>query len=185
MLSVFFRGAQIPSPSAHSHPASFQSRRIGDDECDREVGWSKKNSRVAGSRRAFSFFGLSIDRTALARSRFLCLQKYLFPLVSLFLSFSLNPHQFSPFFFSNQPNQPNEHSYDQYAQAWDCGVDIPVGNDSVRFFHTKGKDGVDRVFVDHESFLAKVWGKTGAKLYGSAAGSDYADNQARFALFCR
>ena len=76
-------------------------------------------------------------------------------------------------------------SYDQYAQAWDCGVDVPVGSDSVRFFHTKGKDSVERVFVDHPSFLAKVWGKTGAKLYGSAAGSDYADNQARFALFCR
>ena len=90
--------------------------------------------------------------------------------------------------FSPSLSSPNtKNSYDQYAQAWDCGIEVPVGDngDSVRYFHTKGKDNVERVFVDHESFLAKVWGKTGAKLYGSAAGSDYADNQARFALFCR
>lgn len=97
-----------------------------------------------------------------------------------YLSHSLCPSQ-----NEKTKKQPNDNSYDQYAQAWDCGVDVPVGDDSVRFFHTKGKDGVERVFVDHPSFLAKVWGKTGAKLYGSAAGSDYADNQARFALFCR
>ena len=90
-------------------------------------------------------------------------------------------------FLSLSPIHKTQNSYDQYAQAWDCGIDVPVGDsgESVRFFHTKGKDGVERVFVDHPSFLAKVWGKTGAKLYGSAAGSDYADNQARFALFCR
>jgi len=101
----------------------------------------------------------------------------------LSLSHSLCPSQNEK---TKKKQQPNDNSYDQYAQAWDCGVDVSVGeNDSVRFFHTRGKDGVERVFVDHPSFLAKVWGKTGAKLYGSAAGSDYADNQARFALFCR
>ena len=104
----------------------------------------------------------------------------------LSLSHTLSP---SPSASHSPPNKTttttNNDSYDQYAQAWDCGIDVPVGDDSVRFFHTKGKDGVERVFVDHPSFLAKVWGRTGAKLYGSAAGSDYADNQARFALFCR
>jgi granule-bound starch synthase len=30
-----------------------------------------------------------------------------------------------------------------------------------------------------------VWGKTGAKLYGSKSGADYLDNHRRFALFCR
>lgn len=36
--------------------------------------------------------------------------------------------------------------------------------------------GVDRVWVDHESFLAKVWGKTGSKLYSKTSAADYADN---------
>jgi hypothetical protein len=44
---------------------------------------------------------------------------------------------------------------------------------------------VDRVFVDHPLFLAKVWGKTGSKLYGKTNGSDFADNQERFAMFCK
>lgn len=52
----------------------------------------------------------------------------------------------------------------------------------MRFFHAI-KDGVDVVFVDHPAFLAKVWGKTGAKLYGRASGADWDDNTARFALF--
>ncbi len=30
-----------------------------------------------------------------------------------------------------------------------------------------------------------MWGKTGAKLYGSKSGADYLDNHRRFALFCR
>lgn len=34
-------------------------------------------------------------------------------------------------------------------------------------------------------FLAKVWGKTGSKLYGSRSGSDYIDNHKRFTLFCK
>ncbi len=36
--------------------------------------------------------------------------------------------------------------------------------------------GVDRIWVDHDAFLAKVIGKTGSKLYGKASGADYADN---------
>ena len=56
--------------------------------------------------------------------------------------------------------------------------------EKVGFFHEK-KKGVDRVFVDHPLFLAKVWGKTGDKLYGKASGADYADNAKRFALFAK
>ncbi len=41
------------------------------------------------------------------------------------------------------------------------------------------------MFIDHPWFLAKVWGKTGALLYGPKAGADYQDNHKRFALFCR
>ena len=52
----------------------------------------------------------------------------------------------------------------------------------MRFFHSVGK-GVNRVFVDHPWFLAKVWGKTGSKLYGPKSGADYVDNHKRFALF--
>ncbi|CAG9462036.1 unnamed protein product [Pedinophyceae sp. YPF-701] len=74
--------------------------------------------------------------------------------------------------------------YDQYKDAWDTSVVIDVMGEPVRFFHTVDK-GVDRVWVDHPWFLAKVWGKTGSKLYGKKAGADYADNQERFALFCR
>lgn len=39
--------------------------------------------------------------------------------------------------------------------AWDTGVVSNIDGDSVRFFHTRDK-GVDRVWVDHECFLAKV-----------------------------
>ena len=53
----------------------------------------------------------------------------------------------------------------------------------MRFFH-EHKKGVDRVFVDHPLFLAKVWGKTGSKLYGAKSGADFGDNQTRFAIFC-
>lgn len=38
--------------------------------------------------------------------------------------------------------------------------------------------------MDHPWFLAKVWGKTGSKLYGTKSGYDYKDNQKRFRLFC-
>lgn len=34
-------------------------------------------------------------------------------------------------------------------------------------------------------FLAKVWGKTGSKLYGPKSGADYLDNHKRFTLFCK
>ena len=43
--------------------------------------------------------------------------------------------------------------------------------------------GVDRVWVDNPLFLAKVWGKTGSKIYGAKAGADYEDNQVRFRIF--
>eukprot|EP00271_Cylindrocystis_brebissonii_P015915 TRINITY_DN38996_c0_g1_i1.p1 TRINITY_DN38996_c0_g1~~TRINITY_DN38996_c0_g1_i1.p1 ORF type:complete len:608 (+),score=124.37 TRINITY_DN38996_c0_g1_i1:53-1876(+) len=78
--------------------------------------------------------------------------------------------------------------YDQYKDAWDTDVtvDVKVGNkiESVRFFHCY-KRGVDRVFVDHPLFLAKVFGKTGSKIYGPVTGVDYKDNQLRFSLFCQ
>lgn len=78
--------------------------------------------------------------------------------------------------------------YDQYRDAWDTEqtVSVPVGEgvENVRFFHTY-KRGVDRVFVDHPLFLAKVWGKTGSKIYGETTGTDYEDNQMRFSLFCQ
>ncbi|KAJ1390635.1 Starch synthase, catalytic domain [Sesbania bispinosa] len=78
--------------------------------------------------------------------------------------------------------------YDQYKDAWDTDVtiEVKVGDrtEKVRFFHCY-KRGVDRVFVDHPMFLEKVWGKTGTKLYGPAAGDDYQDNQLRFSLFCQ
>jgi len=45
--------------------------------------------------------------------------------------------------------------YDQYADAWDTSVSINIDGETVRFFHTREK-GVDRVWVDHECFLAKV-----------------------------
>ncbi|CAI5934074.1 unnamed protein product [Closterium sp. NIES-65] len=78
--------------------------------------------------------------------------------------------------------------YDQYKDAWDTDVtlDVKVGNrvETVRFFHCY-KRGVDRVFIDHPLFLAKVYGKTGSKVYGPVAGTDYQDNQLRFSLFCQ
>jgi|UniRef100_A0A2N9IDK8 granule-bound starch synthase len=78
--------------------------------------------------------------------------------------------------------------YDQYKDAWDTSVvaEIQVGDkiETVRFFHCY-KRGVDRVFVDHPLFLAKVWGKTGSKIYGPTVGLDYQDNQLRFSLLCQ
>ncbi|XP_078162199.1 granule-bound starch synthase 1, chloroplastic/amyloplastic-like isoform X1 [Carex rostrata] len=77
--------------------------------------------------------------------------------------------------------------HDQYSDAWDTSVlaEFKVGNknETVRFFHCY-KRGVDRVFVDHPMFLEKVWGKTGSKIYGPIAGTDYEDNQLRFSLLC-
>ncbi|CAK7357458.1 unnamed protein product [Dovyalis caffra] len=77
--------------------------------------------------------------------------------------------------------------FDQYKDAWDTCVlvQIQVGDtvETVRYFHCY-KRGVDRVFVDHPMFLAKVWGKTGSKIYGPRTGEDYRDNQLRFSLFC-
>ncbi|CAE7584018.1 unnamed protein product [Symbiodinium sp. CCMP2456] len=78
--------------------------------------------------------------------------------------------------------------YDQYKEAWDTGYwgSVPMGgkNESVHFFHTY-KQKVDYVFVDHPTFLERVNGLTGAKLYGPEWGQDFADNQARFAYFCK
>jgi len=78
--------------------------------------------------------------------------------------------------------------YDQYRDAWDTETEFTASfgseETSGRFFHTY-KRGVDRVFVDHPSFLSKVWGKTGSKIYGKKTGVDYEDNQLRFSLFCQ
>jgi hypothetical protein len=74
--------------------------------------------------------------------------------------------------------------YDQYKGAWDTSVRVDALGKQVGFFH-EHKKGVDRVFVDHPLFLAKVWGKTGSKLYGKTNGADFADNQERFAMFCK
>ncbi|XP_062227951.1 granule-bound starch synthase 1, chloroplastic/amyloplastic [Phragmites australis] len=78
--------------------------------------------------------------------------------------------------------------YDQYNDAWDTSVvsEIKVAGryERVRFFHCY-KRGVDRVFIDHPSFLEKVWGKTGEKIYGPDTGTDYRDNQLRFSLLCQ
>ncbi|MEW5299851.1 MAG: hypothetical protein WDW36_002825 [Sanguina aurantia] len=72
--------------------------------------------------------------------------------------------------------------YDQYADGWDTAVSLTIDGEQVRFFHTLQK-GVHRVFVDHPWFLAKVWGKTGSRLYGARSGADYLDNHKRFCLF--
>jgi len=74
--------------------------------------------------------------------------------------------------------------YDQYKTAWDTSVCTNVLGEDIRFFHEVRK-GVDRVFVDSPLFLAKVWGKTGSKLYGLKSGADFSDNQKRFAVFCK
>lgn len=50
--------------------------------------------------------------------------------------------------------------HDQYADAWDTSVTSNIDGEELRYFHTR-KNGVDRVWVDHASFLSKVWGLTG------------------------
>jgi len=76
--------------------------------------------------------------------------------------------------------------YDQYKEAWDTeywnSVDMGGKQESVHFFHAY-KQKVDQVFLDHPCFLERVWGMSGAKLYGPEWGKDFADNQARFAFF--
>ena len=71
--------------------------------------------------------------------------------------------------------------YDQYAEAWDTGYwgSVTMGGkqESVHFFHSY-KQKVDYVFVDHPTFLERVNGQTGSKLYGPEWGKDFADNQA-------
>lgn len=47
------------------------------------------------------------------------------------------------------------HRYDQYADAWDTSVTRNIDGQEVRYFHTK-KNGVDRVWIDNDAFLAKV-----------------------------
>jgi len=78
--------------------------------------------------------------------------------------------------------------YDQYEKAWDTdywsSVDMGGKKESVHFFHAY-QQKVDQVFLDHPTFLERVWGKTEAKLYGPEWGADFADNQARFAFFCK
>jgi len=76
--------------------------------------------------------------------------------------------------------------YDQYADAWDTEFVVtirhgPYAGETVRAFHAV-KGNVDRVFVDHASFLSKVWGKTKGKLYGKKSGQDYSDNLGRFTM---
>merc|ERR1719453_1379814 len=76
--------------------------------------------------------------------------------------------------------------YDQYKEAWDTeywsSIDMGGKQESVHFFHAY-KQKVDHVFLDHPAFLERVWGLSGAKLYGPEWGKDFADNQARFAFF--
>ncbi|CAM8992689.1 unnamed protein product [Rhodiola kirilowii] len=78
--------------------------------------------------------------------------------------------------------------YDQYKDAWDTSVTVEMRvedkTETVRFFHCY-KRGVDRVFVDHPSFMEKVWGKTASKVYGPSTGHDYEDNQLRFSILCQ
>jgi len=78
--------------------------------------------------------------------------------------------------------------YDQYKDAWDTSfwssVTMAGKPEPVHFFHAY-KQKVDHVFVDHPTFLERVNGLSGAKLYGPEWGKDFADNQARFAYFCK
>jgi granule-bound starch synthase len=78
--------------------------------------------------------------------------------------------------------------YDQYAEAWDTAYsgEVPMGSSTapVRAFHAY-QAKVDRVFVDHDCFLAKVEGKSGSMLYGPEWGKDFADNQWRFIYFAK
>merc|ERR1719456_1439512 len=78
--------------------------------------------------------------------------------------------------------------YDQYKEAWDTdfwsSVDMGGKQEKVHFFHAY-KQKVDQVFLDHPTFLERVWGKSESKLYGPEWGKDFADNQARYAYFCK
>jgi len=78
--------------------------------------------------------------------------------------------------------------YDQFRDAWDTGYwsTVPMGSkeEPVHFFHCF-KQKVDFVFVDHPTFSERVDGLSGSKLYGPEWGKDFADNQARFAYFCK
>merc|ERR1740138_1433541 len=78
--------------------------------------------------------------------------------------------------------------YDQYSKAWDTSfwssVTMGGAQEKVHFFHTY-EQKVDLVFVDHPAFLERVWGLSGSKLYGPEWGKDFADNQSRFAYFCK
>jgi len=78
--------------------------------------------------------------------------------------------------------------YDQYKDAWDTSfwssVNMAGKEEKVHFYHTY-KQKVDYVFLDHDAFLERVEGMSGSKLYGPEWGKDYADNQARFAYFCK
>jgi len=78
--------------------------------------------------------------------------------------------------------------YDQYAEAWDTGYwsHVPMGDtaEPVHAFHAF-QSKVDRVFIDHDSFLSKVPRKTGSMLYGPDWGKDFADNQWRFLYFAK
>lgn len=78
--------------------------------------------------------------------------------------------------------------YDQYAEGWETEFEsaVPMGpnTESVRCFHAF-QSKVDRVFVDHNCFLAKVCGKSGSMLYGPEWGKDFADNQWRFMYFAK
>merc|ERR1719401_1645041 len=78
--------------------------------------------------------------------------------------------------------------YDQYEEAWDTSFEgvVPMGSTTevVRAFHAY-QSNVDRVFVDHDCFLAKVDGISGSKIYGPEWGKDFADNQWRFLYFAK
>jgi len=78
--------------------------------------------------------------------------------------------------------------YDQYKDAWDTSfwssVTMAGKEEKVHFYHAY-KQKVDYVFVDHPTFLERVNGLSGAKLYGPEWGKDFADNQARYAYFCK
>jgi granule-bound starch synthase len=78
--------------------------------------------------------------------------------------------------------------YDQYAEGWDTAFEssVPMGpnTEPVRCFHAF-QSKVDRVFMDHDCFLAKIQGKSGAMLYGPEWGKDFADNQWRFMYFAK
>merc|ERR1719453_2120683 len=67
--------------------------------------------------------------------------------------------------------------YDQYKEAWDTeywsSIDMGGKQESVHFFHAY-KQKVDHVFLDHPAFLERVWGLSGAKLYGPEWGKDFA-----------